>query len=83
VKPRYWLVVDDLEGAAEHRLDLRFQFAPMEVTLDPALWIQARRRKGRASSEPSPASRAAAVRGSRPYQGWVSPDMGSGSQRRW
>ena len=41
VKPRYWLVVDDLEGAAAHRIDLRFQFAPMEVTLDADLWARA------------------------------------------
>ncbi|HKQ63054.1 MAG TPA: heparinase II/III-family protein, partial [Candidatus Polarisedimenticolaceae bacterium] len=31
VKPRYFVVVDDLEGEAEHQLELRFQFAPLPV----------------------------------------------------
>ena len=30
VKPRYWVVVDDLDGSAEHRVELGFQFAPVE-----------------------------------------------------
>jgi Heparinase II/III-like protein/Heparinase II/III N-terminus len=42
VKPRYWIVVDDLGGAAEHQVELRFQFAPMAVTVDPDLWARAR-----------------------------------------
>jgi hypothetical protein len=40
VKPHYWLVVDDLGGAAEHRIELHFQFAPMAVTLDADLWVR-------------------------------------------
>jgi hypothetical protein len=43
VKPRYCLVVDDMEGAAEHQVRIRFQFAPMSVTLDPKGWIRAGR----------------------------------------
>src|SRR4029453_7518650 len=27
IKPRYWMVIDDLVGAARHRIDLGFQFA--------------------------------------------------------
>jgi Heparinase II/III-like protein/Heparinase II/III N-terminus len=46
VKPQYWLVVDDLEGKEEHRIDLRFQFAPMEVTLESDLRVRARGPKG-------------------------------------
>jgi hypothetical protein len=42
VKPRFWVVVDDLVGKAEHRIDLRFQFAPMQVTLGADLWARAR-----------------------------------------
>ena len=40
-KSRECIVVDDLEGRAEHRVDLRFQFAPMSLTLDPTLWVRA------------------------------------------
>ena len=40
-KSRLCIVVDDLEGRAEHRVDVRFQFAPMSVTLDPTLWVRA------------------------------------------
>jgi hypothetical protein len=46
VKPRYWIVVDDLEGSADHRVELRFQFAPMDVGLEPNLWSRARGTKG-------------------------------------
>jgi hypothetical protein len=46
VKPRFWLVVDDLDGKAEHRIDLRFQFAPMEVTLEADLWARAQGPQG-------------------------------------
>jgi len=46
VKPQYWLVVDDLEGKQEHRIDLRFQFAPMEVTLESDLRARARGPEG-------------------------------------
>ena len=41
VKPRYWVVVDDLQGAAEHQVELCFQFGPMPVTVDSALWARA------------------------------------------
>jgi len=83
VKPRYWVLVDDLEGSAEHEIELRLQFAPLEVTLDAALWARARGSRGHGllvrpfaavplksdvhAGEPAP------------IQGWVSPDYG---QRR-
>jgi hypothetical protein len=41
VKPRFWIVVDDLDGKAEHRIDLRFQFAPMDMSLEANLWARA------------------------------------------
>jgi len=40
VKPRYWVVVDDLAGAAEHAIAVLFQFAPMEVSIEPDLWVR-------------------------------------------
>ena len=46
VKPRCWVLVDDLEGGAEHEIELRFQFAPLDVTLDPSLWARARDSRG-------------------------------------
>ena len=83
VKPRYWLVVDDLQGAAEHRVELRFQFAPMEVTVDPTLWARAYGPRGRGLLIRPFAMVAlkAEVREGEvaPIQGWVSPDYG---QRR-
>ena len=41
VKPRFFIVVDDLDGREEHRVELRFQFGPMVVTVDPELWARA------------------------------------------
>jgi hypothetical protein len=38
---RQCVVVDDLDGRTEHRVDLRFQFAPMSLTIDPSLWVRA------------------------------------------
>jgi hypothetical protein len=46
VKPHFWVVVDDLNGKTEHRIDLRFQFAPMEMTLEADLWARARGPRG-------------------------------------
>lgn len=83
VKPRYWVVVDDLQGAAEHQVELRFQFAPVEVTVDPALWARARGPGGRGLLVRPFA--AVPLKGEvhegelDPIQGWVSPDYG---QRR-
>jgi hypothetical protein len=82
-KPRYWVIVDDLDGLDEHRVDLRFQFAPMEVRVDSDLWARARRRDGRgllirpfAALPLKTEVREGEVN---PPQGWVSPDYG---QRR-
>jgi len=35
VKPHCWVLVDDLDGKEIHRVEIRFQFAPMRVRLDP------------------------------------------------
>ncbi len=81
VKPRYWVLLDDLEGTEAHRVELRFQFGPA-VKVEPGHWSRA-----------TAASRGLLVRpfasvplqarlriGNRyPLEGWVSPDYG---QRR-
>lgn len=83
VKPRYWVVVDDLQGAAEHRLELRFQFAPMPVTVDAALWARAKDPRGHGLFIRPFATvplKAEVIEGEiAPIQGWVSPNYG---QRR-
>jgi hypothetical protein len=43
---RYWVVVDELEGTGEHRVDVQLQFAPMEVIVEPSLWVRAKGRRG-------------------------------------
>jgi len=80
VKPRVWVVVDDLEGAADHHVELRFQFAPMEVRVDAEPWVRAWRRDGCAlwirafAAAPLAAD---IVEGQQsPIQGWVSDDYG-------
>lgn len=79
-KPRYWMVVDDLEGKAEHRLDLRFQFAPMTVKLCPDGWLVARKSSGRECrllvSATAPLKMTLVMGEQQPIQGWVSPDYG-------
>jgi hypothetical protein len=47
VKPRYWVIADDLLGEGEHRIELRFPFAPVPVTAGPGPWLRARGREGR------------------------------------
>lgn len=83
VKPRYWVLVDDLEGAAEHQVALRFQFAPMEVTVDRSLWARAKTPGGCGLLIRPFATvplRADVFKGETdPIQGWVAPDYG---QRR-
>lgn len=41
VDSRYWLIIDDLSGSMEHRIDLRYQFAPMPVKLESHGWVRA------------------------------------------
>jgi Heparinase II/III-like protein/Heparinase II/III N-terminus len=80
VKGRYWVIVDDLEGDGEHNVDLQFQFAPLEVQVDPTLWARAR---GRTGTEllvrpfASVALKASVHTGDLdPLRGWVSPIYG-------
>ncbi|MGH9796953.1 MAG: alginate lyase family protein, partial [Candidatus Polarisedimenticolia bacterium] len=41
VKPRYFVIVDDLLGGGEHAIELRLQLAPVRVTLEAPLWARA------------------------------------------
>jgi len=81
VKPRFWVVVDDLSGAFEHTVELRYQFAPgYEVDLERAPWI--------AAHSPAGPGLFAIVFGTVPFRttllegrldpiaGWVSPIFG-------
>jgi hypothetical protein len=34
IDSRYWILIDDLSGNGAHRIDLRFQFAPMDVRIE-------------------------------------------------
>jgi hypothetical protein len=80
VKGSYWVIVDDLEGDGEHHVDLQFQFSPLELHVDPALWARAR---GRSGTEllvrpfASVALKASVHTGELdPVRGWVSPVYG-------
>jgi hypothetical protein len=80
VKGRYCLVVDDLAGVAEHRISLRFQFAPMSVTADPTGWIRAGRGSARGlllhAFATSPLKSTILEGETDPRQGWMASDYG-------
>jgi len=80
VKPRYWVVVDDIEGAAEHRVDLRFQFAPIPVTVDASLWGRIQGFEGRGMFirpfSTAPLKGSVHTGETRPIHGWISRDYG-------
>jgi hypothetical protein len=80
VKPRYWVIVDDLTALSTHRVDLSFQCSALQVTLGPNRWARARTPSGRslwispfAAGVLRPSVRAGE---SRPIRGWISPDYG-------
>lgn len=81
VKPRYWVVVDDLYGQDEHRVGLRFQLAPMTaITPGADGWGIARGSRGRGCRfrvcSPVPLDVELAAGQEHPIRGWVSPDYG-------
>jgi hypothetical protein len=80
VKPRYWIVVDDLDGAAEHAIDVLFQFAPMDVAVEANLWARARGHGGRGllvrAFAAAPLKCELREGEESPIRGWVSPDYG-------
>jgi hypothetical protein len=80
VKPRYWIVVDDLIGTSQHQINLTFQFAPMQVTLGPNRWARAQSPSGRVlwvGPFTSAALRTTLKSGEvHPIRGWISQDYG-------
>jgi hypothetical protein len=79
IESSYWIVEDEISGEGSHRIDLRFQFAPMEVEIDEG-WVRASR-DGRAGlllrPFPSKPFEASIRKGCRePLEGWVSPHYG-------
>jgi hypothetical protein len=79
VKPRYWVLVDDLEGVEPHLVELRFQFGPVDVTPGPPPWVRATA-AGRAllvrPFADAPLEARVSEGGLEPLEGWVSPDYG-------
>jgi uncharacterized heparinase superfamily protein len=47
-KPDHFIVVDDLLGDGEHTWELRYQFAPMSVSIEADGWLRARGEDGHA-----------------------------------
>ncbi len=82
LKPRFLVIVDDLEGKAVHRIDTRFQFAPLRAEQRNG-WVHATGPRGPGLLIRSFANvdlTTQIAEGSEvPAQGWVSPDYG---QRR-
>jgi len=79
VKPRYWVVMDELEGEESHRAELRFQFAPVDVTVGVDQWTQASSGGRGLALRPfaTVPLDVRVVRGSEsPVEGWVSADYG-------
>ncbi len=73
LKPHYWIVVDDVSGVAEHTVEVRFQFASIDVALRERSQARAQTPGGNilwivpfASSELTATLN----------DGWVSPDYG-------
>jgi hypothetical protein len=80
VKPYGWVVVDDITGAGEHRIDLRFHFSPRLVTVGPGLWTRASGEKGRGlwllPIASVPLSARLRQGEESPIDGWYSPAYG-------
>ena len=81
VKPSYWILVDDLAGAARHQLDLTFQFAPMKVALGQHPWARAETANGRVlwvcpfpAAPVQPALKCGELS---PISGWISEGYGA------
>ncbi|MGE0453606.1 MAG: heparinase II/III family protein [Vicinamibacteria bacterium] len=80
VKPRFWVVADELLGRGEHSLEARFQLAPLAVLLGPGAWVRVRGSGGRGLAllclAPAPLPPAVHLGEGDPIRGWVSPDYG-------
>jgi len=81
VKPDYWLIVDDLDGASSHQIEVAFQFAPgMQVSVGPQSWARAQTPGGRVlwmlSVSSSPVQTSLTCGAQDPIRGWTSSDYG-------
>ena len=80
IKPRYWIIIDDLAGAATHDVELRFQFAPIDVAVDPALRARALAPSGTGlflqPFSTAPLTAEVIAGGMSPAAGWISRDYG-------
>ncbi len=80
LKPRCFVIVDDLAGGAAHRVDLRFQLAPLPVRVDSTGWVRVSLPGGRGLLLRCLAEIPFAVSvhegETDPIRGWVSPDYG-------
>jgi hypothetical protein len=81
VKPDYWVIVDDLEATASHRVELTFQFAPdVKMTAGPEPWIRAETRQGHTlwvlAIASTPVETVISCGETKPPRGWVSADYG-------
>jgi hypothetical protein len=73
VKPRYWLIVDDLLGGSTHRVDVGFQLAPLPVDADGSPWVRAH---GGAGAGLLLRAFSAVPLRTDVIEGWVAPDYG-------
>lgn len=80
VKPRLWLVLDDLLGAGDHALCANFQFSARPITAGPPPWVAAAgpRQQGLWLAVFSPGECRPVVRAGlkQPKAGWVSSSYG-------
>jgi len=80
VKPRYWVVVDDLEGADVHQVDLLFQFARADISRTAGEWDRVTASDGLGlfirPFSITPLQLTKQEGEVEPIRGWVSPDYG-------
>jgi hypothetical protein len=80
VKPLYWLLVDDLDGREEHRVDVNFQCAAIDLTVEHESWVLARRAGNHGVAigafSAVPLERSIVAGALNPIRGWVSPEYG-------
>ena len=80
IHSRYWIVIDDLCGSDNHRVDVRFQFAPMQIHICDDEWVRATRDNARGllvrafGSTPFEISVREGLRD--PMEGWLSTNYG-------
>jgi uncharacterized heparinase superfamily protein len=80
VKPGYWILVDDVTGAARHQVDLTFQFGALAVSLGAHPWARAATRQGRVlwicPFPGAPVQPSLKYGELTPIRGWISTEYG-------